>query len=78
MARSPRIGRHGGRPSWRALLCLARTLLAAPFGPSAMRFLATARRLGCQRRGFAREQARPVGWMEAEEVLGVPIIEKDL
>ena len=53
--------------AWRALLCLARAPLAAPFGPSAMRFLATARRLGCQRRGFAREQARPVGLMGADE-----------
>ena len=44
--------------AWRALLCLARAPLAAPFGPSAMRFLATARRLGCQRREFAHAARR--------------------
>jgi hypothetical protein len=32
-----------------------------------MRFLATAWRLGCQRRGFVREQARSVGLMGADE-----------
>ena len=33
--------------TWRDDLCLARTLLAAPFGPSTMCFLGTALCLGC-------------------------------
>ena len=35
------------RSKWRDGLCLARTLLAAPFGPSSMCFLGTPRCLGC-------------------------------
>lgn len=40
---------------WRAVLCLSRASFVAPFGPSSMCFLATARRLGCQCPNFRRE-----------------------
>jgi hypothetical protein len=65
--------RHRGRRlrnPWRAVLCLARALseldsstsrklLAAPFGPSAMGFLAAPQRLGCRRRHPPRRLAPP-------------------
>ena len=49
------------RSKWRDDLCLARTLLAAPFGPSSMCFLGTARCLGCVVPNLSRKAASS-GW----------------
>ena len=54
------------RENGRVIVCLARALLATPFGPSAMRFLRTSQCFGSHDPFFSRPLARrPTGRREA-------------